>query len=402
MISTLRVRGFRSLIDTQPLRLEDLCVFIGPNGSGKSSLMQAVHMLRAFCRSSIELHLLDVGLTYEEICNANHRHLPPQWSLTALLPPDEQGRGGGSYRYEVTLSRPKLGIRTESLAYHPGDGQWQDLIRTTKQGLRLVWDHKTARYRDMGRIASSCSVLALLDRGDTQGQPEALRFRSWLDGIRCHESMDLGALRAGHLGECRELGSRGEGLPGVLAALEKTEPKAWSALTRWITECAPQYEGIAVSGARGAKGWKEVVALRGGRALSSHQMSDGFLRLLGLLTAAAQPYGESVLIHEEPENGMHPHLLRELVGILRSLTLRKPPHQRQVLLTTHSPALLDEFYDSPEQVYVIEDQGPAEGTYIERLSEKQDIDLVRELFGKSLGQAWFTGSLGGVPGRRLP
>jgi hypothetical protein len=65
-------------------------------------------------------------------------------------------------------------------------------------------------------------------------------------------------------------------------------------------------------------------------------VSDGFLRLLALTTLKYQSGSVSVLGYEEPENGMHPGMLRESVNRLRDIAARGT----QVIVTTHSPFLL--------------------------------------------------------------
>ncbi len=67
----------------------------------------------------------------------------------------------------------------------------------------------------------------------------------------------------------------------------------------------------------------------------------------------------------------------------------------QVVLTTHSPTLLDEFRDSPESVLIFDRD--EKGTHITRLADRPD--WAKELKGSSLGELWYSGVLGGVPGR---
>ena len=66
----------------------------------------------------------------------------------------------------------------------------------------------------------------------------------------------------------------------------------------------------------------------------------------------------------------------------------------QVIATTHSPYLLDLFREHPEEIVLANKQGNA--ATFERLSERADIlELMKET---NLGDLWYTGILGGVPG----
>ena len=82
-------------------------------------------------------------------------------------------------------------------------------------------------------------------------------------------------------------------------------------------------------------------------------MSDGTLRAFGVLLAALQTTESegdpSVILLEEPEAGLHPAAVRALVDALDEASLRV-----QVILTTHSPDLLDAEGVTPERVRVVE------------------------------------------------
>ena len=92
--------------------------------------------------------------------------------------------------------------------------------------------------------------------------------------------------------------------------------------------------------------------------------------------------------------------MREVVQILRELTQRKPPHRCQVFFTTHSPYVLDEFFDHPEQVYCMDRPRPLESASILRLSDNRSLNIARETFEKSLGEAWTSGLIGATAGGR--
>ena len=88
------------------------------------------------------------------------------------------------------------------------------------------------------------------------------------------------------------------------------------------------------------------VRMQDNRAFSSYVLSDGTLRLLALITLKNDPHYRGMLCLEEPENGVHPLRLKDLAQLLRALaTDFSDPGQameplRQVLINTHSPALV--------------------------------------------------------------
>src|SRR5439155_20711962 len=121
------------------------------------------------------------------------------------------------------------------------------------------------------------------------------------------------------------------------------------------------------------------------------------LYLLALLALAFEPAPPRLICLEEIDRGIHPRMLREVRDTLYRLSypkafgLDRPPVQ--VIATTHSPYLLDQFREHPEEVVISHKRGRA--AHFERLIDRTDLpELLRE---GSLGDMWFSGILGGVP-----
>src|SRR4029077_5845885 len=83
-------------------------------------------------------------------------------------------------------------------------------------------------------------------------------------------------------------------------------------------------------------------------AFASLEMSDGTLRILGLLLAIYQPQAPSVLLIEEPEATIHPAAVEVVTQILLDAS-----QERQVLITTHSPDILDFKEIRDDQIRVV-------------------------------------------------
>jgi predicted ATPase len=90
--------------------------------------------------------------------------------------------------------------------------------------------------------------------------------------------------------------------------------------------------------------------------LAAHLLSNGFLiALLHLMAVCSVPDG-GILGIDEPENGLHPYAIRQLIDAFRE---RAEDHDLTVLLPTHSPFMLNEFMEEPNRVYVM-DQNKSE------------------------------------------
>lgn len=130
----------------------------------------------------------------------------------------------------------------------------------------------------------------------------------------------------------------------------------------------------------------------------SPTVSGGTRRILAMLTAyyalamrdADQP---GLLVVEEPDHGVHPLLLGNLVSLFRGYT-QNPDRPRQIILTTHNPRLVNLF--NPEEVRIVERDERGETT-INRVPE-QVTSVWRERYGEDrVGDVWLTRLLGGVP-----
>jgi predicted ATPase len=115
------------------------------------------------------------------------------------------------------------------------------------------------------------------------------------------------------------------------------------------------------------------------------RLSDGTLRWLMLLIVLLDPAPPPVICIDEPELGLHPDILPTLADLLRDASTRT-----QLIVTTHSSALVDAFSDEPEAVCVCEKVDGS--TVIRRLSGER---LSSWLDDYSLGQLWAKGEIGG-------
>jgi len=120
--------------------------------------------------------------------------------------------------------------------------------------------------------------------------------------------------------------------------------------------------------------------------LSAIRMSDGTLKFLCLLAALFHPKPAPLMCIEEPELGLHP----DAVQLVASALVEASEHT-QLVVTTHSEALIDALSDRPETVLVCE-RDFDNGTQFQRLSQEH---LKSWLEHYTLGQLWRKGEIGG-------
>ncbi len=402
MIRRFRVRNFKILTDVS-LAPTALNVLIGPNGCGKSSLLQSIDFIKAFFSPSIDDFLSQKDLNYRDLPNIESKSKSIHWEIEAELGPTPDGRFGGVYAYTASLSpRRYLAVGREQLDYTPPSGAAVTLLKRIGRKVQIL--DRVAEELKTLTIPSltTGAVYAFTYPRGLREYPEMFHFVQWVRRIRYFLAWDPRTLRQPARGAWMILGPSGEHFAPVLAGLKKRHPEAFEKLLARIRRFFPNLSDISFTGQ--GWGWRSVRVheKRGSRdvVLNNRQVSDGFLRLVAITSFLYLDPIPQIVMFEEPENGVHPRILREMVQVLREITLRKSPRSPQVFFTTHSPYVLDEFYDHPAQVWIMDFTGPRQGTQVVQLSDKEQLKSVKKSFD-SLGEAWFFNALGGNP-RSLP
>jgi predicted ATPase len=131
------------------------------------------------------------------------------------------------------------------------------------------------------------------------------------------------------------------------------------------------------------------------RATSINQMSDGELVFIALLSLIYSPpeLASPLLLIEEAENYLHLRLLVTFVELLKQVQQELPPARcPQVVMTTHSPYLVDQF--NLDELIVLEKREgattvahPGDKEHLRRLVEEEEVGL---------GSLYYSGALGGA------
>lgn len=243
-----------------------------------------------------------------------------------------------------------------------------------------------------------CDFLTVDHEPEIAGEEKWATLRSRLQTIRAfafdHDVMAVPATTR----EDRELTANGSNLAAVLAGRRRHVPSQLESLEADFCRIMPEFSGLEFR----AAGDEHVELLArladGGKLLPAQNLSQGTLHLLAILTLAHAPEPPGVVCIEEVDRGVHPRLLREVRDALYRLSYPLPESggraPDQVLATTHSPYLLDLFKEHPEEIILANKQGNA--ATFERLSDRADLlELMKE---SNLGDLWYSGLLGAVPG----
>lgn len=364
------------------VRLGKLNVLIGPNASGKSNFTKALRLLRNHAR--LGYPALPDYQGFEDITFGFNPYSKVRIGIEALL-------GGDKVEYELMMTGEdyfeRAFINGKLALYGKGREAMERVLVEEGNEQRLVNVSRPpiTAPKEANLLPYTPAVASVLRDPPPNSVGGLVRLSSFLKSVSAHSfSPDVIRART-RVKEDPVLNYRGRNLARVLLHLHLEERGAFSrvesvlkSLVPEVEEVIPHLEGEYV------EVWLRVKGL--GKPLKPPNISDGTLRILAFITALYS--GTSLAVLEEPENCVHPHLLESLVSLMRGAPC-------QVIVTTHSPYLLD--HVKPEEVLVVEKEGTE--TKVKGLTGTSELKAVKEFLeeGGTLGEAWYSGLVGGTP-----
>ncbi len=153
---------------------------------------------------------------------------------------------------------------------------------------------------------------------------------------RCHffyfEPREL--MRQGNaIADVTSIGPRGEDMAAFYYTLSERNKPQFNALKLAAAQVLPRLSDIEIERTDKAELFLRVC--EDDAFYSNRLISEGTLRVLGLLAALSPVTGSTTIGYEEPENGVHPRRLRHIAELLKNAAT----DERQILINTHSPVL---------------------------------------------------------------
>ena len=390
MLKRIKIQGYKSLVDLE-LNLKPLSVLIGPNASGKSNFLDALqllsqittsstleeafeppyrgHPLESFTfgdegiksllkKESVSFSIeVDVQLSAAVIESVNQRiqkiretaekdtqNVDNPVSRRSLPVREKDLR----YRIEIEML-PKLGIlrvADEYLAALSADGKPKQnrkaFLERIRDRLHLRMEGQShplyyERYLDFSILSRShypphYPHLTAMQR----------ELANWLTFyLEPREQMRFpNPVKAVH-----DIGSMGEDLAAFLNTLQARNKRQFQSVQKSLHTMIPSITGIDVS--VNELGEVELDLREGEKRISARVLSEGTLRILGLLALVGAKVPPTLIGFEEPENGVHPRRIRRIAQFLETRMLLE---DTQFIVTTHSSLLPDLI--PPESLYV--------------------------------------------------
>jgi predicted ATPase len=326
ILRSLILNRFRSF-PAEIVEFANPTFLIGRNGSGKTNFRDALDFLAEAMSSSLQSVFDRRGGIAVVRNRTSGKSYPPNLGLGVVL-----GRLNGEieqarYAFEVRAAKNHgfEVVREQGVVHLQNGGtSWFDrtgkTFRSNVGGLKPSLEPHSLGLPVIGGEASFAPVLRTLAAMRTYSiEPAKLRELQDTDsgsGLKADGSNAASVLQEIGRNAPEDLERIGELLTTIVPNTKKVQPiKHGTKLTLEFTQ-----------------EWGQNKRLK----FESFSMSDGTLRALGLLAAVYQRPVPSVLVIEEPEATIHPGALGAILDLLRHAS-----RQMQVIVTTHSPEVLD-------------------------------------------------------------
>lgn len=354
MITNIAIKNFKSITDVT-LSLGHVNVFIGANGSGKSNVLEAVAMA------------------------ASER--------SALIEVKDMIQKG------IRISKPDLMI-SSFYGQASSDTINVDIVGTEKERLRY-----TVRNNTPEDIYSTWS--ARFEPGKTETAiAKNEKLRNYLSQYIIY-SLSINALRSLSSDSLQyPLGINGEGLDVLLNQLPKEEilqiKESASECIAWIediffdNEEVYKMQGYKLGRSKSNLYFRDKFMQKKNNLFSAENANEGALELLFYLTLFISKKTPSFFAIDNIENGLNPRLCRFLMKKITELAVK---NNKQVLITTHNPAILDglNLNDPTQKLYVVSrnDEGKTQAKLIQ-VKPQTEAPM-------RLSEMWMRGLIGGIP-----
>jgi predicted ATPase len=200
-----------------------------------------------------------------------------------------------------------------------------------------------------------CGKSGIVRLGDSSGlDGDLLEAGPLFETLRESELVRFSTERlrapAPHQSSGQRVSPDGSGLGAALADVMLEDPSRRDRISVLLKSIVPSASGVFAKRALGAEAAYEVeVEFEKIGRVPASRLSEGTLFALGLLTLLTAPSSPKLVLIDDIDKGLHPSAQVELVKILRAFLAADP--ELQIIATTHSPYLLDNF--EPEEVRVM-------------------------------------------------
>jgi predicted ATPase len=369
-IQVLHYRGLKYI----DVKLSNFQILIGPNASGKSTFLDVINLLRDILNDSIRPAIEKRASSFGELIynkQGNGFEIALELEIPTEVKQNLENKDYSFVRYEISLqldNEKGVIINNENVwlikelskeehqhslmqsflfPIFPGEHEEPESLipkrKHTPVGWRSVisktpnndyFRSENTKWNMTYRFGPLKSSLVGMPE-DEERFPVVLWTRNFLmEGIQFLQ-LDSSLMRW----SCRPdapltFQTDGSNLPKVIQHLNREKPDFFARWLKHVQSILPDIIDIKIKEKTEDRSLYLNILYRNNLELPSWLISDGTLRLLAQTIIAYLPERDKIYMIEEPENGLHPLAIE---GIFQSLS---SVYENQILLATHSPAIL--------------------------------------------------------------
>ena len=384
MLKKLQVQNFKSIL-SDSVELGQLNVFIGENGSGKSNLLEALAVMSAAKQERLDL---------EGLYSKGVRLAKPELTFSSFNGKKQQQHIEISvdFQSEKQLMMIKSIIETDMT--DEAVFKWKDSFEQKEQE-----QQQQDILKHVLNISAAEDKLELVRALSEQRRTEKFALYQPIQNYLIY-NLNTKALR-GLLSESKKvpLGINGEGLDVLLANFSSDEfnkLQEYAYFVNWLedividTKDVMKFSDLKLGKSISKLYFKDKFMMKQENIFSAENANEGVLHILFYLALFISHKTPTLFAIDNIESHLNPHLCTELMRVICKLAKKT---NKQALITTHNPAILDGLNLNDDDIRLFEiyrnDEGHTKTRRIQLNPETKPIKA-------KLSELWMRGYLGAI------
>jgi predicted ATPase len=348
MLKKMTIRNFKAIQDLT-IEFTPLTVLIGGNSCGKTSILQSFDFLSSMAFRDIPEYLREKNWTFTEIKSQlpgmqdKPIEFKTEWdfiinkemeTLVWEISVDTQKNRNGDNQKEKYSIKEKITRQSDNkiILYYPEEKNAGNMY---------------ARPIDQLNIQSS---LLKFVAGTSINTNEIDKLSQYLSDSFYFELLSPEKMRLGKNDiNTHDIGAGGEVLFSYIDSLKKEDKEKLKQLVSGLIEVDTT---IKVNNRKSkAELVIEEKTKKGVSIIRDRHISDGLLRIIAFVAISLKEKTNGFYLIDEIENGINPYLTEKIINLLRGVIKN---NNRQIIITTHSPVMLNAF-DPDEIIFLWKD-----------------------------------------------
>jgi len=373
----ITIEGYRRLFSVQ-VEMRPLTVMIGANSVGKTSFLDVFSLLAASAKGEL-LDTIKGGLS--DILTRNKAD-----SLAISLSMSVTGFPSLDYYLKlVPIRGSSYEISRETLTQQNDPTALQPFKHIESNSLDVKYFNPQTRSLERPTWEHNPFETSLSQVPKMYQEPEILRKR--LASCSYYGALNISPQSPVRLPQdmrpAKLPGANGEDLISCLYDLRETDPDRFEIVEDTLAAAFPDFERLSfppVAAGKLSMTWKDK---NFSKPIYVHELSEGTLRFLWLITLLQSRDLTAITLIDEPEVSLHPELLQLLVHVMREASQRT-----QLIVATHSDRLI-RFLEPKEVLVCNAEDGLTTMTW------GDSLNLEKWLEDYSLDELWAMNVIGG-------